>query len=441
MSISNTVVKIRPEKFTRITSVTTSSGSISNLDYNMTEILATANIAANESVTFNTTINTFSNVKAALSAIKVYDGSNEITNVGITPNITSSSYIKICDNNVCTLGYASKLVTITITNNTGSAINTNNFKVVLTFTPFYTITYNNSEIGDVLTGNTFNYPFTSNPPSSVNLVSGTCNTPYLDVINSVTTLVVGNVTSDIVLSSGNNNGITGGTGTSVDPYISTSNPYNPTVSDLPTGYISYTSADGSPQIKVENINGTNQITSFEFKDNTGVTYGSSSSLDTKFNAFVGDAFTINMTFDANLGSETGKYILSALEENNGVFNGFTIRVATSTSIIISTYVNVQKSNGTLTPTYSSSAARITKSNNIYTLQVSYDKYGYSQGQNKYARLYVTAGQTRDLYNNNSYSNRVPTSLTNATISINGNGIDNDNNMSSITVYTFKVTRT
>lgn len=91
MSISDAVVKVRPEKFTRITSVTTSSSSISNLDYNMTEILGTVNIAANESITFNTTINTFSNVKAALSSIKVYDGNNEITNVGITPNITNSS--------------------------------------------------------------------------------------------------------------------------------------------------------------------------------------------------------------------------------------------------------------------------------------------------------------------------------------------------------------
>ena len=38
MSITGAVVKVRPEKFTRITAVTTNSSSISNLDYNMTEM-------------------------------------------------------------------------------------------------------------------------------------------------------------------------------------------------------------------------------------------------------------------------------------------------------------------------------------------------------------------------------------------------------------------
>ena len=74
------------------------------------------------------------------------------------------------------------------------------------------------------------------------------------------------------------------------------------------------------------------------------------------------------------------------------------------------------------------------------MQVTYDKQGYSQGQNKYAQITAVAAQSRNLYNNNQYANRVPTSLTNATISLNGDGIDSSNNMSSITVYTFKVTR-
>ena len=235
--------------------------------------------------------------------------------------------------------------------------------------------------------------------------------------------------------------IISGDGTQPNPYISSATTYDPNVSDLPTGYISYTSATGSPQIIVEKVNGTNQITSFEFMDNSGVTYNTSSNLDTKFNAFLGDTFTVDIVFGGNLGSETGNYIFSAFEENNGVYNGFAIRVASSTSVTISTYVNVTRS-GTnpLTPTYSSNATRISASGGKYTLKVTYDRYGRTQGGQQYAVLTAVAAQTRELYNNNSDSNRVPTSLTNATITVNGNGFDNNDNMSSMTVYTFKVTR-
>ena len=445
LSISDALVKVRPEKFTRIISVTTSSSSISNLNYSMYEIFSDANIAASETVTFNTNITTFSNVKSALSDIKVYDGNTEITNsVDITPDLTDPNgqqYIKICDvvngNEVCTLN-VSEPVLISITNNTGSPVNTDNFRIVLTFTPFYNITYNDTVIGDVLSEGTFTYVFQSNTPSSIIVDSGTCGSPNI----TGDTLTISNVTSDIVLTgtTSGGSGITGGNGTEPDPYTSSSDTYEPNPSDLPTGYILYEEVAGKPEIVIEEINGEKQITSFEYKDTSGVNFGSSSALDTAFLAFEGDAFTIDMTFDANLGNETGKYILSAFEENNGLYNGFSLRIASSTSIIISTYNNVRKSNGTLTPSYSSSATRITKSGNVYTLKITYDKYGRSQGSNKYAVLTIIAGQTRDLYNSSQAPNKIPTSLDNATITINGDGIDNSNNMNSITVYTFKVTR-
>ena len=98
------------------------------------------------------------------------------------------------------------------------------------------------------------------------------------------TITITGVASDIELSGTvSQSDIMSGSGTQPDPYISSASTYEPTVSDLPTGYISYTSAPGSPQIIVEEVNGTNQITSFEFMDNNGVTYDTSSNLDTKFN--------------------------------------------------------------------------------------------------------------------------------------------------------------
>ena len=410
----------------------------------MYEINAIANISPNETITLNTNITTFSNVKSALSDIKVYNGNTEITNsVSITPDFTDPNgqkFIKKCNtinnNEVCTLN-VSKPVSISITNNTGSDINTDNFRVVLTYTPFYTVTYNNTIIGDVLSGDTFSYTFQSNVPTSVTKDSGTGT---LDISN-LPTITITNVGSDIDLSgSTSTSEITGGSGTEASPYISSATTYEPIPNDLPTGYILYEKVAGKPEILIEEINGEKQITSFEYKDTSGVNFGSSSALDTAFLAFKGDAFTIDMTFNANLGSETGKYILSAFEEANNVYNGFSLRIASSTSIIISTYNNVTKSNGTLSPSYSSSATRITKSNNIYTLKITYDKYGHSQGNNKYAELVVTAGQTRDIYNSSQTPNKVPTSLSNATITINGDGINNSNNMSSLTVYTFKVIR-
>ena len=445
LSIGSVAAVVRPEKLTRITSVSTSSSSISNLDYNMYEITSAADIADGETVTFNTTITTFGSIKAALSDIKVFNNSTEITSsVGITPDFTSSNdpYIKICNTtNNCTLN-AEKPVTIAITNNSGSAIDTNNFKIVLTFTPyyeiFYTINGSTTNLGDVLAGDTFTYTWQSNAPSAVTKDTGTGT---LDTSNLPTITITG-VASDIELSgSVSTSDIISGDGTQPNPYISNATTYDPNVSDLPTGYISYTSATGKPQIVVEEVNGTNQITSFEFMDNNGVTYDTSSNLDTKFNAFLGDTFTVDIVFGGNLASETGNYIFSAFEENNGVYNGFAIRVASSTSVTISTYVNVTRS-GTnpLTPTYSSNATRISASGGKYTLQVTYDRYGRTQGGNKYAVLTAIAAQTRELYNNNSDSNRVPTSLTNATITVNGNGFDNNDNMSSMTVYTFKVTR-
>ena len=66
ISITDIVAHIRPDANTRITAVTTNSAYISNLDYGMQEISASANIPSGSSVTFQVTITTFGNVKKAL---------------------------------------------------------------------------------------------------------------------------------------------------------------------------------------------------------------------------------------------------------------------------------------------------------------------------------------------------------------------------------------
>ena len=97
----------------------------------------------------------------------------------------------------------------------------------------------------------------SNAPSAVTKDTGTGS---LDTSNLPTITITG-VASDIELSgSVSTSDIISGDGTQPNPYISSATTYDPNVSDLPTGYISYTSATGSPQIIVEKVNGTNQIT-------------------------------------------------------------------------------------------------------------------------------------------------------------------------------------
>ena len=436
------VVKIRPEINTRISAVTTNSGSISNLDYNMNTITGSINLAANDSITFNTTVTTYSNVPTALSSIKVYNGASEINNVAITTNPSTvspnSSYIKICEtaNNVevCTID-ASKAVAITITNNIGSTISSDNFKVNLTFTPFYTITYNNNVIGEVLQGGTFAYTV-DNTITSVTKDSGTGN---LDT-TSLPSISISNVQSDIVLTG---TGGSSGSGTSSDPYINSSQTYDPT--NIQEGYTKFDEAPGEPIVTATtttvNVVEVTKITSFNFTNTgtDGVIFGTNnnSTLDTGVIVFDSSRFSIHIKFKTNvsLTGNKGKFVLAVLEQvTSTTYSGFTINILNSSTpyLQVSGHNNKTYSGTTLNAGQSlklnSSSDATSNTENTYEITLVYNP---NAGQPFTAQCtgtncYTTSSQTMNKKN-------IPTTLNNATITIGGNGINNTNDIYSMSV--------
>ncbi len=172
LSVTNTVVKVRADKVVRVTNVTTSSGAVSELDYNVASVVSTVAIPAGGSVTYNTTVTNLGNVPIAVSDITFTDGNNTIN--GLTTTINKQHYIKVCNGSNCT-GPVSKDIAITVTNNTGSTIN-GNLVADITFSSVYTVKYGNTVLGDVLEGEDFTYIFTQNIPSGVAITSGNYGT-------------------------------------------------------------------------------------------------------------------------------------------------------------------------------------------------------------------------------------------------------------------------
>lgn len=188
-TITDAVAHVRVYKVVRINGVSTDSGSVSNLDYNVSSILNTVNIPAGESITYSVMVTNLGNVPVAVSSVSFSNGNGSIS--GLTSNISSSNYVKICDNNECTNG-VSKVVDVTITN-TGTTPIVGDLDVNLTFSELYKVYYEGNEIGEVLEGSTFNYEFSNNPPAKLSKTSGTCDTfNYSNNILNVT-----NVQSDL----------------------------------------------------------------------------------------------------------------------------------------------------------------------------------------------------------------------------------------------------
>ena len=435
LSINDAVAQVRLEVNTRISAVTTSSSYISNLNYNVNEIIGTASIPNNAAVTFNTTITTYGNVKMALSDIAVFNGNNQISNVTITPNLTNS-FERICDNNnICTLN-KSKTIPITVTNNTGSVINTDNFKVKLTYTPFYIVnyTYNNTtnSLGTVLENGTFTYEFSSNIPTSVTVTSGTCGTPQLTPGNNASTLQIANVMSDLVLT-GTMGQIQDGTWE--HPYELDDNTYH--YADLAAASYIFTSLPGEPEITVD---ANHKVTKYEYKGlgTTGLALNSTNSnIDTGVLAFDGSGFTIHLEMDmevSNQSGNTGKYIVSAMQKvQNNKYGGFVFWVYSISYFNI----NASASANVNGASFGQRAGywRIDSGTHSFTWDFTYTP---SPSKSVTGRLTpVTSGNSETP---SISATNFPDSLAEATITLGGNGFDTSKNIQSMTVKSFIVTK-
>ena len=446
-SITNTVAHFRISANTRVSGVSTSSPYISNLDYTANTLVSSASIPSGATVIYQVTITTYDNQPMALSNITVSNGGTVLSNVSVSPNVSSGSYIKICaSGGSCTLN-VSKLVDITLTNNTGSTITTNNLSVNLTFTSFYMVTYNGDSIGDVLHNGTFTYSFSSNAPTSVSVVSGTCGSPSI----SSATLTIPNVTSDLVLS-GSSTTSSSGTGTIDDPYQSSGSVYDTSV--VQTGYNIFEDAPGAPKVNATvTTNSSGQtvttINSFEFtsSSSSGVSFGTGASanpvMDTGVLAFNSDnsAFSIHVKFRANLTTNRGKYVLAALSKTGtSTYSGFTLHVLDSSTptLNISTYINKNYNGQILNPNISlvltTNGDATSNTENTYEVVLSYDtSYG---GQNfKYRCVGDNCKSTSE---QSAQKKNVPTGLTDARITIGGNGLNTTNDAVNISILELQI---
>ena len=189
LSITDVVSHVRVDKVVRINGVTSGSSAVSNLDYSSKSILNTVYIPAGGSVTYNVTVTNLGNVPVAVSDVSFSSGGTNVS--GLSANINSNNYQKICDNGVCT-GGVSMVVPITITNNGNTTIDAN-LDVNLTFKEIYEISYDGNLLGEALAGSNYTYSFSSNAPVRLAKVSGECS----DYSYSNGTLTITNVGSDI----------------------------------------------------------------------------------------------------------------------------------------------------------------------------------------------------------------------------------------------------
>ena len=441
LTITKPVAYIRADIKVRITGVISNNSSVTDLNYTENSISSKVSIPAGSSVTYSVTAKNFWNVLMAISNITPKIGNNTISD--LKPSIDETNYEIICNEgethneDTCTKNiYKTFNLTLTNTGNTTITTNTDEYlDLAFTFTEFHTVTYNDEEIGTVLTGHTFTYTFTSNAPSTITVVSGTCNTPSID--NNI--LTIPNVTSDLVLTGTTSSG--GGEGTQSNPYINTSETYD--ISNVQDGYTRFDEAPGQPLITAttETVNGqeVTTITSFKFTDTgtDGIVFGTNDNpaLDTGVLAIDGKTFSIHIRFKTNLYNNQGKMVLSALQEiSTNTYSGFTINIDdSSTSYLkISSYINKTYSGTILYPTQSQSINSRTDANshteNEYELTITYNPNGGGQPLQA-----VFNGSTVKIKKNS-----MPTSLTDAKITIGGNGLNNTDDMNSLKIIELEI---
>lgn len=428
LTITNTVAYVRADINVRITDVTISSGAanVSNLNFNTKSILNTVSIPAGGSITYTVTARNLGNVPLAISGATFTSGGNTLNN--LSASITNANYEKLCNNNVCTTNVV-KTFSITITNN-GGAITDTNLDVNLIFTPFYTVTYNNNVIGDVLSGGTFTYVFQSNAPSSVTVSSGTCGTPQLTTSNNVTTLSIPNVTSDVVLASGS---VIVGSGTWADPYQLNDNSYH--YNDLDAASYKFVSLPGQPEITVDS---NHKVTKYQLTNcgSSGIDL-QGGTVETGVLAFDNQRITITLDFTANFSNASNNYkcLVAALySATQGTYSGFRVSNKKNGSMTIYTMnnatINSNGSGGTLGDSFTISNT-YAKTSTRYTLTIVYDPDAEE------IDVAITPGNATE---NKASVTSITNNMRNATVTVGGNGMDNNNNMGNLIVHGLTVTK-
>ncbi len=215
-----------------------------------------------------------------------------------------------------------------------------------------------------------------------------------------------------------------------------------------------TTIDADDNVSVQTVNSSGEVTSYTITTpaDSNMIISNNQTVDTGVIAFNGQVFTIEARIKVNLGnsSNNNKFILSALEQTQtspAAYSGFSLWDYNSQYMRLSTYKNGQRSAQTGILTSNKNVTAATERNEaIFSITLTYNPQGHTQGNKKYAKLSVSVldeltNQTTNTYiNNTKNSQLIPEQLDNAIITIGGNGLDNNDNINNMEILAFSVTK-
>ena len=179
--------------------------------------------------------------------------------------------------------------------------------------------------------------------------------------------------------------------------------------------------------------------SFEYTDigDEGIPYVPGDSLDTGVMAFDDSPFTLHMVFSLDPSQNTGKYIFSALQPvGNNKYGGFMFYCYNTNTMYLNASASASITSAYFGSRINTSGWKVNPTLTTFTLD-----FTYTPAPTKKAELTLTpvrAGQSTF----SKTSAYFPDSLSDATISIGGTGLDNDTSKDPIgmTIYEFSVTK-
>ena len=470
--VSDVGATIRKKTDIRITSIYTSSnanGGTSHWeDYNVHDISSSIELPnSNSSITYSIEITNIGNTEMGIL---------DITGLPSNLKYSISGYTlktKLCDDNnsnKCSLGSVTTL-NITVSYDTGGYNSSNTgYQLVMDFDfrEVYTISYSGEVFDNVtgldtyiLNGESKSITFTSTTgiPNTVSVVGaiGNYTSPTLLLTDATDNVVVtglsvqvienedGSTTTITHNDDGSTTSVTENTdGSTVERVTQEDNSYVETVTD--------TNGNESTQT----VDSTGDVIGYEIdtSNNSGNLELGGESLDTGVIAFDGtSSFTIHIVFYATLSSEKSYDRVISVIQDDGTssshsYSGFNLFYyykssggnSSSSAKYLRTQAFVNKS--ALTGQTMSSGGTLYKVDTTVTnYYSSKTKYEFDITYTNSTKVVSVTSKINDgTASTQTFNSNITTALTNATVTIGGNGIDNSENLDTLEVVEFSVSK-
>ena len=427
--VSNTIEITNVTLYSSNNANTTNSSINSYFNTNLNSTIELNNASAS-SITYEVTVyNNLGTNQAFKNTTPPYTTqTNFYDNAGIKYEVTGITNGEVIQN------HSSKTFYVTFSYANGvSANKVLNSVLAFNFDDYYTVMYSNITgftTGTVVTGEDLVVDFGSNAPNSVTVAGASTYVSGTDYTYSNGVLTVYGVTENITVTGVNNQGHAG---TWADPYINTTvTAYNPDPTNATVGTTRYDGIAGKPKVTVETINNQKVVTAFEYTD-LGTGMALTGNVDTGILAFQGRGFHIHAVFDFNTSGQGGKYLLAALTQtgtqgNNKLYSGFALYVYKTSQI----YLSATETGAKFGNTWGSQL----KTTTVSTGNKEYEIDFYYDSQLLTGTFKPNSSNGTENFNVNS--THFPSNLSDATITIGGNGEANYD-VSGLTLKEFSVT--